>query len=335
MLFEDLPALFGNPVPKDGLMVRWEPWWKLANVWHHVTSSFSVWQGVLVVSRPLNGCTPIDPPPPLPPSFDPNITKSIVLIRRYDCNFDIKVSNTAETIGLGSTAVLIQVFTCFRSWTPSRQDTTLPSSTTCTLTLCSTWTTATVKISTTESPKAWNELLLNSSPSISHRNHRGRDWNPFGLHQLLRFSGFQKVHHPRTRVRERRVSNWSKTRINQFSQSESDVIFLFLSLQDVRDPEAGVFFPSHLLPYSLHWGSWHDHPCDECRPGKYFSVFWTLSMNWPPLSSRPVSPVNLSVIVTSGFLCRVDHTLCEVQKKAPEKSFVQRAAEAHSRPQVQ
>uniref|UniRef100_A0A3P8WRD5 RING-type E3 ubiquitin transferase n=1 Tax=Cynoglossus semilaevis TaxID=244447 RepID=A0A3P8WRD5_CYNSE len=89
MLFEDLPALFGNPVPKDGLM------------------------GVLVVSRPLNGCTPIDPPPPLPPSFDPNITKSIVLIRRYDCNFDIKVSNTAETVGLGSTAVLIQDTTLF------------------------------------------------------------------------------------------------------------------------------------------------------------------------------------------------------------------------------
>lgn len=69
MLFEDLPALFGAPLPKDGLMA------------------------VLIASRPLNGCTPIDPPPPLPPSFDANTTKFIALIRRYECNFDIKVSD--------------------------------------------------------------------------------------------------------------------------------------------------------------------------------------------------------------------------------------------------
>ncbi|XP_069396046.1 E3 ubiquitin-protein ligase RNF167 [Paralichthys olivaceus] len=72
MLFEDLPALFGSPLPKEGLM------------------------GVLVVSRPLNGCTAIDPPPPLPPSFDANTTKTIVLIRRYDCNFDIKVLHAQQ-----------------------------------------------------------------------------------------------------------------------------------------------------------------------------------------------------------------------------------------------
>lgn len=53
-------------------------------------------QGVLVMSRPLNGCTPIDPPPPLPPIYDANVTKFIVLIRRYDCNFDIKVSYIIE-----------------------------------------------------------------------------------------------------------------------------------------------------------------------------------------------------------------------------------------------
>ncbi|XP_018547107.1 E3 ubiquitin-protein ligase RNF167 [Lates calcarifer] len=72
MLFEDLPALFGSPLPKDGLM------------------------GILVVSRPLNGCTAIDPPPPLPPSYDANTTKIIVLIRRYDCNFDIKVLHAQQ-----------------------------------------------------------------------------------------------------------------------------------------------------------------------------------------------------------------------------------------------
>ncbi|XP_069572503.1 E3 ubiquitin-protein ligase RNF167 [Brachyistius frenatus] len=72
MLFEDLPALFGSPLPKDGLM------------------------GVLVVSRPLNGCTPMDPPPPLPPSYDANTTKFVALIRRYDCNFDLKVLHAQQ-----------------------------------------------------------------------------------------------------------------------------------------------------------------------------------------------------------------------------------------------
>ncbi|XP_058482807.1 E3 ubiquitin-protein ligase RNF167 [Solea solea] len=72
MLFEDLPALFGSPLPNDGL------------------------RGVLVVSRPLNGCSAIDPPPPLPPLYDPNTTKSIVLIRRLDCNFDIKVLHAQQ-----------------------------------------------------------------------------------------------------------------------------------------------------------------------------------------------------------------------------------------------
>ncbi|KAK5858332.1 hypothetical protein PBY51_002479 [Eleginops maclovinus] len=67
MLFEDLPALFGSPLPKDGIM------------------------GVLTVTRPLNGCTTIDPPPPLPPFYDANTTKFIALIRRYDCTFDTKV----------------------------------------------------------------------------------------------------------------------------------------------------------------------------------------------------------------------------------------------------
>uniref|UniRef100_A0A4W5NC86 RING-type E3 ubiquitin transferase n=1 Tax=Hucho hucho TaxID=62062 RepID=A0A4W5NC86_9TELE len=55
-------------------------------------------RGVLVESRPLNGCTPIEPPPPLPTSSDPNATttKYIVLIRRYDCNFDIKVLHAQQ-----------------------------------------------------------------------------------------------------------------------------------------------------------------------------------------------------------------------------------------------
>ncbi|KAL0994317.1 hypothetical protein UPYG_G00120580 [Umbra pygmaea] len=74
MMLEDLPALFGSSLPKDGLM------------------------GVLIESRPLNGCTPIDPPPPSPTSSDPNATttKYIVFIRRYDCNFDMKVLHAQQ-----------------------------------------------------------------------------------------------------------------------------------------------------------------------------------------------------------------------------------------------
>ncbi|MEQ2270212.1 hypothetical protein XENORESO_017343 [Xenotaenia resolanae] len=72
MLFEDLPALFGPSLPKQGLM------------------------GVLVVSSPLNGCTTMDPPPPLPTNYDANTTKFIALIKRYECDFDIKVLNAQQ-----------------------------------------------------------------------------------------------------------------------------------------------------------------------------------------------------------------------------------------------
>lgn len=72
MLFEDLPALFGSRLPKEGLI------------------------GMLVVARPLNACLPIDPAPPLPPYFDANTTKLIALIRRCNCNFDIKVLHAQQ-----------------------------------------------------------------------------------------------------------------------------------------------------------------------------------------------------------------------------------------------
>ncbi|KAK2816094.1 hypothetical protein Q7C36_022365 [Tachysurus vachellii] len=73
LLLEDWPALFGSPLPPGGLM------------------------GVLVESRPVNACAPIDPPPVLPTSSDPNSTVGfIVLIRRYDCNFDMKVLHAQQ-----------------------------------------------------------------------------------------------------------------------------------------------------------------------------------------------------------------------------------------------
>ncbi|XP_028839507.1 E3 ubiquitin-protein ligase RNF167 [Denticeps clupeoides] len=72
MLFEDRPALFGSFLPKDGLM------------------------GILMEARPLNACLPIEPPPPPPSPAEANVTKYIALIRRYDCNFDIKVLHAQQ-----------------------------------------------------------------------------------------------------------------------------------------------------------------------------------------------------------------------------------------------
>ncbi|XP_023659213.2 E3 ubiquitin-protein ligase RNF167 [Paramormyrops kingsleyae] len=77
MVFEDQPSFFGGRLPKDGLM------------------------GILVESRPLNACVPIDPPPH---AIDRNATKYIVIIRRFDCNFDVKVLH-AEQAGYSAAIV--------------------------------------------------------------------------------------------------------------------------------------------------------------------------------------------------------------------------------------
>lgn len=50
-------------------------------------------QGFLIGARPENACEPIDPPP-----IRDNLTGAfIVLIKRFDCNFDIKVRCIALT----------------------------------------------------------------------------------------------------------------------------------------------------------------------------------------------------------------------------------------------
>ncbi|XP_040271246.1 E3 ubiquitin-protein ligase RNF167 [Bufo bufo] len=66
--FGDLPAQFGSLLPLDGL------------------------RGYIIRAAPDNACTQISPPP-----LRDNMTVFIALIRRFECNFDIKVLHAQQS----------------------------------------------------------------------------------------------------------------------------------------------------------------------------------------------------------------------------------------------
>lgn len=153
-----------------------------------------MWKGVLVVTRPLNGCTPIDPPPPLSPMFDINITKSIALIRRYDCNFDLKVSSCCFWLLTCIIPAFSQWSNCvvFRFCMHSKQDTALQSFTTCIQTFCSTWTTAMVHLlhlfvhyQALRVKHSCHPFQSYFVVSLLFRNYCKRNYDPLCIHQLL------------------------------------------------------------------------------------------------------------------------------------------------------
>lgn len=150
-----------------------------------------MWKGVLVVTNPPDGCTPMLPPPALSPMFDINVTKSIALIRRYNCNFDLKVSNSCFWLLTCKIPALPQLSHCFvfRFYMHSKQATALQSFTTCIQTFCSTWITAMVHLfhscvhyQALHFKHLCHQFQSCSVVSILFRNYCKRNYDPLCIH---------------------------------------------------------------------------------------------------------------------------------------------------------
>uniref|UniRef100_A0A8C2HUQ0 RING-type E3 ubiquitin transferase n=1 Tax=Cyprinus carpio TaxID=7962 RepID=A0A8C2HUQ0_CYPCA len=103
MLFEDLPALFGPPLPKDGLV------------------------GVLVEARPQNACMPIDPPPVSPTPADPNSTTKYIVLHAQQAGFSAAIvhnmySNSLLSMGYSNDTIMeeIEIPSVFTSYYASQ-----------------------------------------------------------------------------------------------------------------------------------------------------------------------------------------------------------------------
>lgn len=105
--FDDAPARFGYRLPSHGLKVRhfhsacafvrecasvggMGVFYIFVCLFLSVLIGWFCGQGFLISARPENGCVAVDPPP----IRENSSSNFIVLMKRYHCNFDIKVSHT-------------------------------------------------------------------------------------------------------------------------------------------------------------------------------------------------------------------------------------------------